>query len=68
MRSPKQLGCEFEEGPLGRSVRTDALQKTTVPGVLACGDAARAAGKVALSVPDGAQAGAAAHQSRMFGR
>jgi len=34
--------------------------------VFACGDAARAAGSVALSVGDGAMAGAATHRSLMF--
>jgi thioredoxin reductase len=38
-----------------------------VPGVFACGDAARAAGNVALAVGDGAMAGAAAHRKLMFG-
>lgn len=61
-----QLGCEFEEGPLGSFVRTDATKETSVPGVFACGDAARMAGSVALAVGDGAQAGAAAHQSLIF--
>jgi thioredoxin reductase len=38
-----------------------------VPGVFACGDAARAAGTVAWAVGDGAMAGAATHRSLMFG-
>ena len=62
-----QLGCAMDEGPTGAFIRTDAVQATTVPGVFACGDAARAAGNVALSVGAGAMAGAAAHQSLMFG-
>ena len=28
-----QLGCEFEDGPLGRTIKTDAMKATTVPGV-----------------------------------
>jgi thioredoxin reductase len=36
---PQQLGCAFEDGPLGQFVRTDALKETTVSGVFACGDA-----------------------------
>jgi thioredoxin reductase len=62
-----QLGCAFDDGPFGPVIRTDAMKKTTVPGVLACGDAARAAGNVALAVGDGVIAGAATHQSLVFG-
>lgn len=62
-----QLGCAMDEGPTGDFIRTDAMQATSVPGVFACGDAARAAGNVAISVGAGAMAGAAAHQSLMFG-
>lgn len=61
-----RLGCEFEEGPLGSFIRTDAFKETSVPGVFACGDAARAAGSIALAVGDGALAGAGAHQSLVF--
>ncbi len=62
----EQLGCAFDEGPMGRFIRTEVNQETTVPGVFACGDAARMAGSVALAVGDGAMAGAAAHQSLIF--
>lgn len=62
-----QLGCAMDEGPTGAYIRTDAMQATSVRGVFACGDAARAAGNVAISVGAGAMAGAAAHQSLMFG-
>lgn len=61
-----ELGCAFEEGPLGASIRIEAVQKTSVPGVFACGDAARAFGNVAIAVADGAMAGVAAHQSLLF--
>lgn len=64
---PADLGCAFDDGPLGAFIRTDALKATTVPGVFACGDAARAVGSVALAVGDGAQAGMSAHQSLIFG-
>lgn len=63
----EQLGCEFEDGPLGSYVKTDARKATTVPGIFACGDVARPAGSVALAVGDGAMAGAAAHQFLVFG-
>ena len=69
MASPlaAQLGCAFEEGPMGAFIRTDAMKETSVPGVFACGDAARAAGSVALAVGDGTQAGVSAHRSLLFG-
>jgi thioredoxin reductase len=63
----EQLGCEHEMGPLGRYVKTGAMKESTVPGVFACGDVARAAGNVALAVGDGALAGAAVHRSLVFG-
>lgn len=62
----EQLGCEIEEGPFSRCIRTHASKETTVPGVFACGDAARLAGNVPLAIGDGAMAGAGAHQSLMF--
>lgn len=61
-----QLGCEHEEGLLGPFVKTDAMKATSVPGVFACGDLARAAGNVALAVGDGALAGTAVHASLVF--
>lgn len=61
-----QLGCEHEEGLLGPFVRTDAMKATSVPGVFACGDVARAAGNVALAVGEGALAGTAVHASLVF--
>lgn len=62
-----QLGCAMEDHPLGPYIRTDAMQSTSVPGVFACGDAARPGGSVAAAVGQGAMAGAAAHQSLIFG-
>lgn len=57
------LGCVHEDGPLGPFVHTDALKQTSVAGVFACGDIARAAGNVALAVGDGTLAGASTHRS-----
>lgn len=60
------LGCAFDEGPMGLFIRRSETPKTTVPGVLGCSDAARAFGNVAITVGDGALAGAATHQSLLF--
>jgi thioredoxin reductase len=62
----QQLDCRMEEGPLGHFIWTDAMKQTSIPGVIACGDAARGAGNVALAVGDGAMAGAMAHRSLIF--
>ncbi|SEI15905.1 NAD(P)/FAD-dependent oxidoreductase [Tardiphaga sp. OK245] len=62
-----QLGCAMEDGPMGPFLRTDMFKETTVSGVFACGDMARATGSVALAVGDGAMAGVGAHRSLMFG-
>lgn len=69
MASPmaEQLGCAFDDSPIGPYIRTDATQETSVKGVFACGDAARPAGNVAMAVGDGAMAGTAAHRTLMFG-
>ncbi|PGH53272.1 thioredoxin reductase [Azospirillum palustre] len=61
-----QLGCASEDGPLGTHIRVDAMQEASVPGVFACGDAARAAGSVALAVGAGTMAGTALHRSLLF--
>lgn len=61
-----QLGCEFHTDTLYPVIKTSFSQKTSVPGVFACGDAARPAGSVALAVGDGNVAGAAVHQSLVF--
>lgn len=56
----EQLGCELEDMAC---IRTNAAKQTTVEGVYACGDAARASGSIALAVGEGALAGVAVHQS-----
>lgn len=63
----QQLGCEMEEGPAGPFIKTDAMKATSVPGVFACGDAARAFGNVTLAIGDGNIAGSAAHQFTIVG-
>lgn len=69
MASPiaERLGCGFEDGPLGAFIQTDLTKQTTVPGVFAAGDAARAAGTVTFAVADGAMAGLGVHKSLIFG-
>jgi thioredoxin reductase len=65
MASPlaEQLGCEFDEGPSGLYIRTDASKQTTVPGVYAAGDAARPGHNASWAAADGVTAGISAHQS-----
>ncbi|TVP43581.1 MAG: NAD(P)/FAD-dependent oxidoreductase [Halomonas sp.] len=62
-----QLGCELEESPMGNIVKTDQMQATSMPGVFACGDVARAAGSVTFAVADGAMAGLSTHRTLLFG-
>lgn len=63
----EQLGCRLQETPTGHHIARDELLQTSVPGVFACGDAGRSFGNVAISVGDGALAGAMAHRSLIFG-
>lgn len=57
------MGCAIEETPMGLQVRTDAENKTSVPGVFACGDVARIPHSVSIAVGNGALAGAQVHRS-----
>ncbi len=65
-RLAEAIGCALEETPLGIQVRTDAECKTSVPGVFACGDVARAPHSVSLAVGNGAMAGAQVHRSLVW--
>ncbi|EJL31513.1 thioredoxin reductase [Caulobacter sp. AP07] len=67
MTSPlaEQLGCAFDDGMLGPVIRVDDGKATTVPGVYAAGDAARAMHNATLASADGVLAGVGAHQSLM---
>lgn len=62
-----QLGCAFDDGPLGPIIRTDAAKSTTVPGVYAAGDVALLGHNATLASADGVAAGVALHQSLVFG-
>ena len=68
MASPlaEQLGCAFDDGPVGPVIRTDQFQATTVPGVYAAGDAAQAFANATMASAKGVMAGVAAHQSLVF--
>ena len=65
MASPlaEQLGCQFEDGPSGPFIRTEADKQTTVQGVYAAGDAARPGHNASWAAGDGVTAGISAHQS-----
>lgn len=63
----EQLGVVIEEGPMGPMIRTDAEKMTTVPGVYAAGDIARAPHSVSWAVADGVTAGTSAHRALVFG-
>jgi len=69
MASPlaEQLGCGFTDGFLGPIITVDDRQQTTVAGVYAAGDAARAMHNIAFAVSGGTFAGVCAHQSLVFG-
>lgn len=60
------LGCALTETPMGFQIQTDNTKETTVPGVFACGDAARVPHSVSLAVGDGAWAGAQLHRSLVW--
>lgn len=61
-----RLGCAIDDGPFGPLIRTDGDKMTTVPGVYAAGDIARAPHSVAWAVADGATAGTSLHRALVF--
>ncbi|RBP83775.1 NAD(P)/FAD-dependent oxidoreductase [Marinomonas rhizomae] len=67
MASPfaKQLGCEFEDGPLGLVIKTDAVKQTSVEGVFAAGDISNPMQNATFASASGVMAGIGAHQSLM---
>ncbi len=62
-RIGEQLGCATAAGFVGPYFEVGAMQETSVPGVFAAGDIARAMHSVPLAMSAGSLAGAAAHQS-----
>lgn len=62
----EELGCAMEETPMGVQIRTDEAKQTSIPGVFACGDVARAPHSVSLAVGDGAWAGVQLHRSLLW--
>ncbi len=64
----EQLGCAFDDGPMGPYVRTDANKMTTVPGVYAAGDLTLMRHNATLASAEGVLAGVGAHQALVFGQ
>lgn len=62
----QDFGCKLEETPGGKIVATDAMKATSVPGIYAGGDIARAFGNITLVSAEGVMAGLGIHQSLMF--
>ncbi|OJG00262.1 NAD(P)/FAD-dependent oxidoreductase [Pararhizobium antarcticum] len=60
------LGCALEESPAGRIIATSPAKATSIAGVYAAGDIARAFGNITLSSADGVVAALGLHQSLMF--
>ncbi|KQX91215.1 NAD(P)/FAD-dependent oxidoreductase [Variovorax sp. Root473] len=63
----EQLGCAFDDCPMGKVLRVDAMKTTTVPGVYAAGDVAMAFSNATLASADGLFAGVAMHRALVFG-
>ncbi|ABB12659.1 NAD(P)/FAD-dependent oxidoreductase [Burkholderia lata] len=63
----QQLGCAFDDGPLGPVVRVDALKQTSVAGVFAAGDASTPMTNATFASASGVMAGVAAHRSLIWG-
>jgi thioredoxin reductase len=62
----EQMGCAMYESPLGPMIRTDERKQTTIPGVYAAGDIARAPHNASWAAADGVTAGVFLHQSLVF--
>ncbi|MBS0251459.1 MAG: NAD(P)/FAD-dependent oxidoreductase [Proteobacteria bacterium] len=62
----EELGCAVDDSPLGPLIRTDAAKLTSVPGVYAAGDIARAPHNASWAASDGVTAGVSLHQALVF--
>lgn len=62
----QELGCAVEDGPFGPLIHTDASKQTSVPGVYAAGDIARAPHNATWAAADGVTAGTSLHQALVF--
>ena len=62
----EQLGARIDDGPMGPIIHTDGDKLTTVPGLYAAGDIARAPHSVSWAVADGVTAGTSAHRALVF--
>ncbi|HEY0928875.1 MAG TPA: NAD(P)/FAD-dependent oxidoreductase [Gemmatimonas sp.] len=62
-----QLGLGIDDGPMGEMIRTDNHRMTTLDGVYAAGDIARAPHSVSWAVADGVTAGTSIHRNLVFG-
>ena len=60
------VGCALVETPMGTQIRTTESKETSIAGIFACGDVARAPHSVSLAVGDGAGAGAQLHRSLVW--
>ncbi|WP_049782688.1 FAD-dependent oxidoreductase [Marinomonas posidonica] len=67
MTSPlaEQLGCEFEDGPLGLVVKTDDMKQTNVMGLFTAGDIVNPMQNATFASAAGVMAGVGAHHSLM---
>ncbi|MBN3840784.1 NAD(P)/FAD-dependent oxidoreductase [Burkholderia sp. Ac-20349] len=63
----QQLGCAFDDGPLGPVVRVDAGKQASVAGVFVAGDASTPMSNATFASASGVMAGVAAHRSLIFG-
>lgn len=62
----ERMGCALMETPTGTQIRTSEAKETSIAGVFACGDVARAPHSISLAVGDGAWAGAQVHRSLVW--
>lgn len=63
---PEQLGCTFDDGPMGPVIRVDGWGQTSLPGVFAAGDMAALMTNATFASASGVKAGVAAHRSLIF--